>query len=307
VAEASAEALVVSLSNVGDAVLTTPVLEALHRHQPAWRVDILCDPRSRALFEHCPYRGELIERDKRAGLLAAARQLLALRRRRYTLAVDLRTDGIARLLGAGRCLDKRGAAAEGCHAVQRHASVLRPLLGAAAAIPPPRLWLSEAEQAWAAAALAPLPGKRILALAPGANWPGKIWPAGHYAGLANALADRFDGLVLLGDGRDRAHGEAVQARLELPCLSLMGATSLLQAGAVIAAAGAFVGNDSGLGHMAAALGRPVLTLFGPGNPARYRPWGPHADWLRAADRRLASIPAATAAARLRLLLARCGD
>ena len=65
---------------------------------------------------------------------------------------------------------------------------------------------------------------------------------------------------------------------------------------------AFVGNDSGLGHMAAALGLPALTIFGPGRPLRYRPWGPRSDWLRAPDRRLESVSAAQAAERLRLLL-----
>lgn len=296
-----ADILFITLSNVGDAVLSTPSLQLLHAWEPAARIDILCDPRSRSLFEHCPWRGELLLRDKQAGRVAALRQLLALRARHYRLVVDLRTDGLARLLGADRCLDKRSARQEGGHAVQSHVSVLRPLVGPVA-LPWPALWLSAAEHDWAATRLAGLAGQRLLAIAPGANWPGKIWPAARYAAVANALGDDFDAVVLLGDSRDEEHARAVTAQLTLPCHSLVGASSLLQAAAVMARARAFVGNDSGLGHMAAALGLPALTIFGPGRPLRYRPWGPRSDWLRAPDRRLESVSAAQAAQRLRLLL-----
>ena len=58
----------------------------------------------------------------------------------------------------------------------------------------------------------------------------------------------------------------------LPVLDLCGRTSILQAAAVLQHATAFVGNDSGLGHIAAALGVPTITIFGPGDPERYRPW-----------------------------------
>ena len=66
---------------------------------------------------------------------------------------------------------------------------------------------------------------------------------------------------------------------------------------------AFVGNDSGLGHLAAAVGTRTLTVFGPGNPARYHPWGPQSVWVASADQQIASLGSGPAIRALRQLLA----
>jgi ADP-heptose:LPS heptosyltransferase len=85
-------------------------------------------------------------------------------------------------------------------------------------------------------------------------------------------------------------------------LNLAGTTTLLQAAALLSRATLFIGNDSGLGHLCAAVGRPTLTLFGPGDPDRYHPWGPQAHWLVAADGNIASLsPTAVAARAIELL------
>ena len=68
--------------------------------------------------------------------------------------------------------------------------------------------------------------------------------------------------------------------LPLPVINLAGKTGLLQAAAVLAQAQLFVGNDSGLGHIAAATGTQTATVFGPGDPARYHPWHPQARWIQ---------------------------
>jgi len=60
--------LVITLSNIGDAIMTTPVLAALHAQYPAARIDLVCDLRSSALFEPCSYIGQLFVRDKKNGL-----------------------------------------------------------------------------------------------------------------------------------------------------------------------------------------------------------------------------------------------
>ena len=87
--------LLVSLSNVGDAVMTTPVLEALHQRYPAAVIDIVGDRRSSGLFEFCPYRCRIFHKDKRGGVRGLLRLIQGLRRTRYELVVDLRTDGPA--------------------------------------------------------------------------------------------------------------------------------------------------------------------------------------------------------------------
>jgi len=293
--------LFVTLSNIGDAIMTTPALEALHAHDPQARIDLLADRRSSSLFDRCPYRGEVFLRDKRAGLAASLRLLRTLRRTRYTALVDLRTHVLGALVRAEHVYSRRGARPAGPHAVEQHFAVVRPLVGAGP-IPTARVWLEDGLRAQARARVGSTPGMRLLALGPGANWPGKIWPAAHYRALVAAVSDRFDGVVLLGSAAEHDRCAALAAALALPVSNLAGDTDLLQAAAILAEATAFVGNDSGLGHLAAAVATPTLVVFGSGRPDRYRPWGVRADWIGAPDQDLASLGAAPVAERLRALL-----
>ncbi|MEQ8659270.1 MAG: glycosyltransferase family 9 protein, partial [Gammaproteobacteria bacterium] len=275
---------------------TTPVLETLAERYPGQRIDLVADRRSSALFAAAPWLGTVHHRDKRAGLRSQWQWLRALRNERYALAVDLRTPLIGRLVKAERRLLKQRREQPGMHAVAEHFAVLAPLVGDVA---PPTCRLHLAPDAIAAAAhlTASLPRGRWLVLAPGANWPGKRWSPQGYAALATAVAPRFDALLVLG-GADDAAAAAQLAQAPLPYLDLTGRTDLPLAAALLARAAAFVGNDSGLGHMAAALGVPTLTVFGPGRPARYRPWGPRARIVLAPAADLARLDAATVAAAL---------
>jgi ADP-heptose:LPS heptosyltransferase len=271
--------LLITLSNVGDAVMTTPVMAALHHKYPHAFMDIVTDARAAPLFRHCPWRRDIILKDKQAGWRGLAVLLRRLRATRYDLVVDLRTDGLSLLLRARRRLTRRGARLMAGHAVERHFSVIRQheqLSG----IPGPCVWLSPAEQDFAAQALAGLPGNRWLALGPGARWEGKCWPAEDFAALANRLQGDADAVILLGSTAERDRCAGIAANLAMPCLNLAGKTGLLQATAVLRLARLFIGNDSGLGHMAAAAGTPTVTVFGPGNPQRYHPWHPRARWIQ---------------------------
>ena len=110
-----------------------------------------------------------------------------------------------------------------------------------------------------------LPGQRWLAIGPGANWPGKRWAPQHYQQLVAALANEFDAVIVLGSGDDLDQPFDT-ATLALPALDLIGVTDLQTVAAVLAKMRAFVGNDSGIGHIATAVACPVVTVFGPGEP-----------------------------------------
>jgi lipopolysaccharide export system permease protein len=160
--------------------------------------------------------------------------------------------------------------------------VLGDLIGVAPP-PAPRLWLAEAVKARAAELLPA--GPPVLAVAPAANWMGKTWPAERFAELALRLTG--EGGILPG-GRIAvvaAPHEMFQARPVLQAAGARGVNlfehgDLLTAAACLQRAAFFVGNDSGLMHLAAAAGTPTLGLFGPSPEARYRPWGPKASFVR---------------------------
>ncbi|MGB5177955.1 MAG: glycosyltransferase family 9 protein [Gammaproteobacteria bacterium] len=281
--------LLITLSNIGDAVMTTPVMTALHNKYPRAVMDIVADARSSELFSHCPYRGEIFLKDKQAGWRGVLGLVKLLRAKRYDLVVDLRTDGLTLLLHARRRLTRRRGKAAGAHAVQRHFAVIGPREGISD-IPATCLWLSPHDREFARRQLAVLPGTRWLALGPGARWSAKRWPLAAFRALLDQLQTAFDAVILLGDADDAGSCQQLAAHTALPCLDLAGKTTLLQAAAVLQQASLFIGNDSGLGHLAAACDTATLTLFGPGDPARYHPWHPRARWVQSDSGYIADVP-----------------
>jgi heptosyltransferase-3 len=293
--------LLVTLSNIGDAVMTTPVMEALHGKHPEAVMDIVADPRSSELFAHCPYRNRVIHRDKQQGWRGSLALVRELRRLRYDLIVDLRTDGLAWLLRGRRRLTRQGVRRPEGHAVERHMEVIRRDVGTAG-IPPTRLWFDGSELEFATRVLADLPGRRWLALGPGARWEPKCWPSGSFRELVQHHRESFDAIVLLGSEADKDSCRSIAEGLCLSCLDLAGRTSLLEAAAVLSRMRLFIGNDSGLGHIAAAAGIPTLTLFGPGEPQRYRPWNLRGRWLQSPNRDIRAMPVSHVADALTTLL-----
>ena len=287
--------LLITLSNIGDAIMTTPVMAALHKQYPRAIMDIVTDARASELFSHCPYKGEIFLKDKQAGWQGVMTLIKQCRKKHYDLVVDLRTDGLTLLLHARRRLTRRGSKAAGYHAVQRHFGVMGPREGITA-IPATSVWLSPHDLDFAHRQLAALPGNRWLALGPGARWAPKCWPATAFRELADRLQAQFDAVVLLGSTADADSCQQVADGMALPCITLAGKTSLLQAAAVLQQVTLFIGNDSGLGHLAAACNTPTLTVFGPGDPARYHPWHPQARWVQSDSGEIADIPVAAVTA-----------
>ncbi len=264
--------LFITLSNIGDVVLTTPALLALHQAWPDAVVDIVADRRSSDVLKHCPFVGEVFHRDKGAGIKAHWSLLKQLRHRRYDAIVDLRTDFLPWLLRADLRSAKWLSPKASGHAVQRHVAALLPIMPSLQHIPDPQVWTNPAAEEWAGLQLKPFIG-HVLAIAPGANWAPKCWPLASYITLAQRLTPEFDALVIFGSPTEAEAAQAIERAVALPVLNLAGKTTLPQAVAALSYCHAFVGNDSGLGHLAAACRVPTLSIFGPGHPARYRPWG----------------------------------
>jgi ADP-heptose:LPS heptosyltransferase len=104
----------------------------------------------------------------------------------------------------------------------------------------------------------------VIAAAPGSRWPMKKWPVQRYRELLDRLTDRYRvKVVILGDERDREEAAGIAAALGKRALDLTGRTSVLEAASYLKRTRAFIGNDSGLMHLAELVGVPVLALFGP--------------------------------------------
>ncbi len=123
----------------------------------------------------------------------------------------------------------------------------------------------------------------IAILLPGARWPNKRWPIQHFCELARQLTQVEPGLrlVVLGSREDLELGQAIHAAAPAAVWNLAGQTGLLEMVEWIRQASVVVSNDTGPMHVAAALGIPVVALFGPTNPDRTGPYTSHKDILRA--------------------------
>ncbi len=271
--------LFVTSTRIGDAVLSSGLLAHYIATYPRARITLACGAEAAPLFAAAPNVERVIAlvKRRRAGHWIDLWRACALKL--WDLVVDLRASALAYFLLAKRrlVLSERG---EG-HRIEGLARL------AGLAVPPsPRLWTHPEHEA---AALRLVPeGAPVLALGAGANWPPKRWPAERFAELALRLTGDHGLLpqariALLGSSLERGPlAPLIEALPRERCLDLIGKADLLTAYAVLERAALFIGNDSGLMHLAAAAGCPTLGLFGPSRDEHYAPWGPRAAVARTA-------------------------
>jgi ADP-heptose:LPS heptosyltransferase len=266
--------LFVTSTRIGDAVLSTGVLEHLRQAHPQARFTIACGAVAEGVFARMPGLERLIALEKRS----FARHWLGLWRQvagtRWDLVVDLRGSALAFAVRAKRRAVMRGGRRSG-HRLHHIAEAL----GIA---PPPRpvAWFNAADAARAAVLL---PAGPWLVLGPTANWRTKMWAPENFIALARRLTAP-DGplpgarLAILGGPGTLEREMAAPVLAALPdALDLVGGLSLPEAAAVLARSALFIGNDSGLMHLAAATGAPTLGLFGPTPASEYAPVGARAQ------------------------------
>ncbi len=280
--------LFITLSNIGDAVMTIPALARLHQLYPQAKIDLVCDPRSSVIFEHCPYRGDIILKIKKQGKKGLWQLIKNLRRKRYDLIVDLRTDGLSYLLRAKKRLTKLNRKPYGPHAVEDLISIIDKI-NPEKIIPPAAVWLDNNHIEQAKQLTADLPGNNWLCIGPGANWAPKIWASENFAQVANHLKSAFDAVIIVGGPGDKSYCDKTEALIKFPVLNLCEKTGLLTATAVMQQCRLFIGNDSGLGHLASAAGTASISVFGPGRPSRYHPYSAKNQWLQGDNESLEAV------------------
>ncbi len=287
--------LFITSTRVGDAVISTGILAQLLRQHPAARVTVVCGPVAAGVFARMPQLERLIVLAKRRYSLHWWDLLRLVVPRRWDLVVDLRGSATAYVLRAGRRLVLRGGRAE-VKEGETAETAPKPVprvqhLAALLGVQPPPLpvaWFNAQDDA-DAARLMPGPGPWI-ALGPTSNWDRKTWPAEGFIGLYRALAAPGGALagaravVLGGPGaQEAAMAAPVLAALGDRAVDAVGRLALPQVAAIMARSALFVGNDSGLMHLAAATGAPTLGLFGPSRVGEYAPAGRRAAYVAAPE------------------------
>jgi heptosyltransferase-2 len=288
--------IVVVLPNwFGETLFATPFLRALRRGRPESWVATLGRPACREVLLHNPRVNAGLEFDetgRHRGLIGKARLIGELRRERFDAAFILRRSlsrtlllalaGIPSRIGfanpkSGWLLTRRVAPPE---RPTHKAATYLPLLsaaGIAADDGPCEYVVTEEERRRARALLAAqrLPSGAALAmLHPGANWAHKRWAPERFAALGDRLAREQGCHPLITGGPDDGElAEAVRRRMRESASVLAGQTTLRELAACLEQARLVVSNDTGVLHIAAALGRPLVGLYGPTSPQLTGPRG----------------------------------
>ncbi|WP_273873838.1 ADP-heptose--LPS heptosyltransferase RfaF [Serratia ureilytica] len=289
--------LVIGPSWVGDMMMSQSLYRTLKAEYPSAEIDVMAPAWCRPLLARMPEVNQALAMPLGHGALGLGeRRRLgrALRANRYDRAYVLpnsfksalvpffadipqrtgwRGEMRYGLLNDVRVLDKAAfplmvqryvALAYDKGRVQRADDLPQPLLW-------PQLRVSDEEIAETTSAFNLTDSRPIVGFCPGAEFgPAKRWPHYHYAALAQRLIESSYQIALFGSAKDHEAGEQIRAALQDDardfCLNLAGKTQLEQAVILIAACRAVVSNDSGLMHVAAALNKPLIALYGPSSP-----------------------------------------
>lgn len=293
--------LVHAPSWVGDAVLAIPALEALRRRWPQAELVVLARDAVAELYGGQPFLDRAIGLGEAAAGSWRANERLAaqLRAERADVAISFANSFIA----AWRLWRARAAERIGYRRDGRSWLLTR-------AVPPPRrgevprhhcyYYLELLRRSGLIETIEPVRAIRLVvadelraaaerrlqqagagaprvALAPGASYgPAKCWPPERFAAAAERFQHLYGASILLvGTAAERALADRIAASLRRAAINLAGETSTAELAAVLACCQLFVGNDAGAMHVAAAVGLPVVAIFGPTDPEATGPVSPH--------------------------------
>lgn len=260
--------LFITSSRIGDAVISCGILERLRLEHPRARFTIACGTVAEGVFTRFPALERLIVFEKESFDRHWLRLWTRLAPHIWDIAVDVRGSAITLALAARKRYILKGGRRPG----RRYAQ-----LGAALGFAPPPLpvaWTAPEDDFKAAALLGDGP---VVALAPTANWEGKIWPAERFINLFYELRAKIPGArVAVFGGPGKMEAELAEPVLKAvpDAINLVGHLTLPEVTACLRRAVLFVGNDSGLMHLSAAAGTPTLGLFGRSRASEYAPAGP---------------------------------
>jgi lipopolysaccharide heptosyltransferase II len=283
--------LIVLLGAIGDVVCGMPLAQRLRAGWPRTRITWAVEPAAAPLLAAHPAVDEVLVFRRGGGLPALIEMLRALRRNRPDLVLDLQRHFKSGLFSWATRAPRRvgfhwANSREGnwffntetIEPVQTftpkltHFQRFADRLGVPAAPVGFGLAATAAERQRVAGLLAAA-GERLAVLHIGSTWPSRQWLPAATAALGEEMRARGFGVVLVGGADDTEFAEAVQRAGGTQAVNLVGRTSLRDVIAVMERAAVAIGPDTGPMHIAAAVGTPVVALFGATSPRRSGPWG----------------------------------
>ena len=284
--------LLIRLSSLGDVVLTTPAIRAVRANFPNAYIAMLVAKQSADILRENPHLNEIITfdrlaEDKDTGEMWRIVRLL--RERKFTLSIDFqrkfRTEMLMYLSGATQRIGKgwlctvRVPERGNKHATAHYFDLLQ-AVDIPAEDPKLEIFLAESEQRDTAQRLktAGVVDTQVkVGLFPGAGWKLREWMPERFAAIGDRLVQHFKADVLIFGGQNESElVHSVANLMHTRAIPFAGNLRIRELAACIEQCDLFVTNDTGPMHIAAAVGTPTVSLFGPGNHIRFQPLGaPH--------------------------------
>lgn len=287
--------LVITLSNVGDVVLTTPVVTTLARALPHARLSVMVGPAAKEIFEGDPKISELIVYDKKISFREKLKIAFSLRKSGYDVVIDLRNTLFPFLIGSRYRTNPVSKAPSSIrHMIERHLwkletvgiSVLSDNARVAdsgsrkkkhtATDLKPSLWIDSEAERYVDHFLHEhgiSAGQKIVAISPGGRNVIKRWEKGGFIEIANRLQSECKAkVIIIGSPADHELIEEIVIQVR-NSIDASGRTTLKQLGALLRRCALLISNDSAPMHIATAMETPVVAIFGPTDPEKYGPLG----------------------------------
>lgn len=275
--------LFITSTRLGDAILSTGLLNHLLSEYPEAEVTVACGPLPVSVFEGFPNVTEILamKKEKRHGhWIKLWKKVIGTK---WDMVVDLRDSAVSRIIRANKRYIFSKHIDKTKHKCQQAAQVM-----GLDHIPAPILYFTDAQNKFADNLISS--GTPVIGVGPSANWIGKTWPADRFMEVIHRLTAENGILPKANVAVFAAPGEEEPAQKVLN--SVLPAERQIngiakgtpgEVAAAIARCDLFIGNDSGLMHAAAAANIPTIGLFGPSYPHLYAPWGKHTAYARTAE------------------------
>jgi predicted lipopolysaccharide heptosyltransferase III len=293
--------LLFKLRYIGDVLLTTPAIRLLRQAYPDARITMVVNKGTEEVLRYNPHLNRILTIDRERVKESAFYNrwqyewyfLNRLRKDRYDLSVDFASgdraaflsllSGVPYRIGFGsrkgyrRWIFNRVIhCPPALHTVERNLLLLQKALGLETVDHRLELYTGKADEHQVTRWIMRnhLQGRNPVVVHPGARYRFKRWPNANWTRLADILQGELGvPVVFAGGQKDLEDIRSIVSRMQTQVYSLAGKTTILEMAALFKRATLFIGNDSGPGHLAAAVGAPVISLFGPTDPNVWRPWG----------------------------------
>ena len=268
--------LVITLSNIGDIVLTTPVIDVLEKEFPHVRIDVMVGPNGKEIFKNHPRVFKTIVYDKHIPVTEKQRLINKLRKLKYDLIVDLRNTLFPFLVGAKYRTSpiQRGSEKSLLHKKDWHLRKLKQL-GMNINNACFSIHTSKSDKDYVDRLINGISDEdNFVAVSPGAKSLIKRWRKDGFIQLCEKLIEELElSLVMIGDHNDNELANEIKDAVGNKVHNFTGKTSINQLAYLLKRSKMLVTNDSAPLHIGSAVGTKVLAVFGPTDPHKYGPQG----------------------------------